>query len=167
MEKVFIPTTKSYTELGKVVDMVEKMGLNKENTYVGGSFDAFEKTLNTGDVALVSSLTVFGSIGEILEKTTRLGERGIVLRSIAEPWFGQGKLTTVEFASKLFKLAATLHAPKKSVSNGAKRLTPRATSTIDYVDRLRTEHNLSVTKACKIAGCSLRTYYNHRKKVKI
>lgn len=173
MEKVFIPTSRTSREISDVIKMVEKLGLPKNSTYIGGSFAAFARQLTSGDTAIVSSLAIFGSINEILEQTTALAAKGIELRSIDEQWFGSKKLTAAEFATKLFALAAKIHtqtpanscAETQTETNTKKtKLRRTMNSKIEQIERLRMEKKITVVEACKTAGCSIRTYYKHRPK---
>lgn len=167
MQKIFIPTTKSTREIMEAIKLVEKLGMPKDDTYIGGSFSEFAAKLKTGDTAVVKTLKIFASINEILEQTNALANRGVELRSIDEPWFGTKKLTAKEFAAKLFTLGVSIHSPLYSAKNTQPnpKLKPksRVTAKAEYVDQLRVNHHITVVKACKIAGCSLKSYYTHRK----
>lgn len=173
MQKIFIPTTKTSREIADVIKLVEELGLPQNATYIGGSFAAFAEKLVPGDVAIVSSLTIFNSVNQILEQTNALAVRGVDLRSIGEPWFGSTKLTSTQFATQLFKIAEQIHhpdatfqkttTPKKRKSTAPEQHKTSSITKVEYAEKLRAEFRIPVVKACKIAGCSVKTYYEYRK----
>ncbi|MEG0656260.1 MAG: hypothetical protein RR465_04495 [Mucinivorans sp.] len=168
MKKVFVPSTKSITELTTTIKMIENLGLAKEQTFIGGSFDKFVDKLTDGDTALVFSLTMFNSITEILAQMNAMQEHGVKLESISEPWFNNPKTTSKELLTELFKLGNKIHAPMNTVEvTKTKKKGPgsRILPLVEHAERLRIDLNVPVNKACQIAGCSIRAYYTYRKKL--
>lgn len=165
MTKAYIPTNGSLKEIQAAILTVQQLGLDKQHTYIGGSFDTFAKNLNNGDTALVHSLDIFNSITQILAKTTEMQEKGITLNSIKEPWFNNPNITSKELLLKLFQLGAAIHTP---VPNNARANKTSRTSILEKVrhaKQLADEHKMSIAKACKLSNCTISAYYTHVKKL--
>ena len=162
---VYLPAVSKLEELQKMSAAVAAVGLDRQATAVGGSLGAWLDGLPRGTEAWVYSLTLFGSITELMAKNDALAVRGVVLRSIVDPWFNDPAVDGCRAMIELFKLGARLHASVRPQRPAKNMAAPKSDpARVQKAVRLRAEQNLSVTRACQLAGCSVVAYYQHLKK---
>lgn len=169
----YVQAVNSAVEFQQIIEEMKNVGIEAQNIFVNPSFSDFATTLNHGDVLVIKSLCAFNSIAELFIHTIALLKREITVQSIDDPWFAmtQNQITLLQGfsdVSRKLRSSRSTQSLDQARAAGKKLGRPRGTTQhsqkVAEAQRLHRTEGLSITKACKIAGCQPRTYYRHCKK---
>ncbi|MEF9949590.1 MAG: hypothetical protein RR980_01955 [Mucinivorans sp.] len=174
MTKIFIPTDYSLSKIEKIVDELKNSGIDVQNTQIMESFNDFAKTLDPDDKVVVYSCTCFASLMDMLSAIKTLD-----FYSQSEQWLTQPVQSPRQFLAELHELAIKIHGERTTRgleqakrngktlgrAHGSKKTAEQNEALLVAVDTLRRENNISLAKACQIAGCTTYTYYENRKRL--
>ena len=157
---VYLPAVSALDELQQMSAAVASAGLENAPAQVGGSLADWLRGLPQNTEAWTYSLAEFRSVTELIAQNEALAERGVVLRSIQEPWFNAPDSSSRQTLVELFRLGAKLHRPVPAPA----RTTKTTLQSVQQAVELRRSRRLSVARACQLAGCSVAAYYQYLKK---
>lgn len=171
MKKGFVKQTSSGVELQEVIPAFERAGVAADQIIVEESFETFASGLQRGDTVVIQSyLDIFSSMNEFFVQSLRLVDRGIDIESLAEPAIVMSD-DSAGFIRGLYELGgylrkhSTCQGLMKAKAEGKRLGRPVGTTKLDQkvqqVIELRKSGNISVLKACEIAGCNPRGYYRY------
>lgn len=109
MTYLYIPTKQKFSEVKKISVNFECKGYDTDKIHFGQSWDNFAGEVPDGATIVVYSVDFFPSLMELLSTLAALQERGIVLKSLQEPWLSEKIGSTTDFLLKLKELALLLH----------------------------------------------------------
>ncbi|MEG1648344.1 MAG: recombinase family protein [Rikenellaceae bacterium] len=152
---------------------MNKADVDLENIVINEEFYSFVKSLQRGDCVVIYSLSVFGSILELLTAVVNLEEKGIKIESVSEPWFNDynSNISFVKGLNDIGRKLVGIRTKKglgKARAKGQKLGRPFGTTTssekVKEAERIRQSSNVTIAKACEMAGCQPRTYYRYIRK---
>lgn len=174
MRKGFIAPKVSAGDMLKMIDQLKEYDVAVENITIGKEFNEFINSVNSGDSIIVISFTdIFGSLTELFTKAIDMANRGIEMRSVNEPniVFDNEQIELMKQLNKLGYELRTIRTKiglTKARESGKRLGRPIGSTKID--DKVITAMNLyktsniSIEKACQIAGCKPRTFYRYQSK---
>lgn len=174
MKRGFIRQILSAKELYQRMELFADAGVDVEKITIDDNFEAFSKTVVSGDTVVVDSYCVaFNSLDGFLAVVVALASRGVAVESLLEPGL-RIDADNVELFRSLEKLGVLLRKNMtqkgidKAVLNGKKLGRPIGSTKVHNkvvnVEKLCSKMDLSVAEACRRTGCNPRTYYRYKHK---
>ncbi|MEG1464834.1 MAG: recombinase family protein [Mucinivorans sp.] len=176
MKQGYIHSINSAAEFLKIVEAMNKVGVDSDNIIVNQSFGDFIETTTSGDCVVVYNLDFFQSLSEFMEVTIKLAQRGIHIRSLADTWYNVSpEMATLLMGITTFgkrirarhTLAGLSRAKAEGKTLGRPVGTTKVAGKIEAIAKLRNESHMSISKACEVVKCNPRTYYRHVTKEEI
>lgn len=175
MKYGYMGKVNSAKEFQEHVRMFERSGVDLDNIVMNVGFDEQAVSLKAGDTIVVRSYVgLFPSLGAYLTKAIYMLERGVVVESLHEPGISVN-VSNSKFINELNTLnhrlrsTSSLKSIHKLMTEGKRVGRPHGSSKelqkkVSQVEKLRKESNISVSAACKLVACNMKTYYRLRDK---
>lgn len=175
MKYGYVSKIDSAKEFQHYIVLFEQRGVVLDNIMISSDFDGFLTSLAEGDtVIILSYIGVFASLSAYLTAVVELLERGITIESLQQPNIrinhSNGNLIReLNTLNRQLHSCSSLKGMTKSKTEGKKLGRPCGSSKklqkkVEQVEKLRKESNISVTAACKLVECNVKTYYRLKSK---
>lgn len=173
MKYGYMGKVNSVKEFQEHIGMFERSGVALDNVVMNVDFDEYIASLKVGDTIVVCSYVgLFPSLGAYLTKAIEMLESGVVMESLQEPGIAVNASNS-KFINELSTLnhrlrsTSSLKSIHKLMTEGKRVGRPHGSSKelqkkVSQVEKLRKESNISVSAACKLVACNLKTYYRLR-----
>lgn len=170
----YINNLTSAKEVQVLISMFEEVGVLPEHIIINQDFNTVWSALSKGDMIVVRSYAdIFTSLPEFLNKAITVAESGIIIKSLTEHNLevSESQLEFIKELSRvgfLMRKSTTKKGLQKAMESGKKLGRPLGTTKVNpkirEVIKLRNKSNITVAKACEIAGCNPRSYYRYMEK---
>lgn len=162
-------------EFNHHVTLFKQNGVTLDNMVINIAFDEFIESMKDGDTVVVYSYVgPFTSLHSYMTTATEMLERGVMIESIQEPDIcinssNCGLISQLNALNRKLRYSSSIKIINKLKQEGKRIGRPRGTSPdllqkVAQVEILHSESDISIVKACKQVGCSLKTYYRLKDK---
>lgn len=171
MVRGFIKPNSSVIEVISLIEKLKQNGVSLENISINQTFTEFCSEVTNGDTLIIESFTdVFSSLTELFTTLIDFNERKISLTSLNEPdlVIKEEQTALIETLHKIggkLRAARTKRGLTNAKAQGKKLGRPFGSTKVDSkvsaATKLTKTSNMSIEKACEIAGCTVKSYYRH------